>query len=105
MAVAEHSNHSAKNDLIMDMVDLQGSSCNSKQGSVMLASAGVSSASPQKIKKSDSQMLSKKQSPITVTEKKDAEADGHSPCGQIQSKRAAKIISKITSQHGINELE
>lgn len=50
-------------------------------------------------------MQSKKQSPITVTAKKDLEADRPSPCGQIQSKRAAKILSKMKSQHGTDELE
>lgn len=105
MAVAEPTNHSAKNDLVMDIVDLQGSSCHSKQASAMLASAGVSLASPSQIKETDSQMQSKKQSPITVTAKKDLEADRLSPCGQIQSKRAAKILSKIKSQHGTDEQE
>lgn len=46
MAVVEPTNHSAKNDLVMDLVDLQGSSYHSKQASMMPASAGVSLASP-----------------------------------------------------------
>ena len=70
MAVAEPTKLSAKNDMVMDIVDLNGgSSSKSKPDSAMLASACVSSASPQPIKETDSQKQSQHQSPIPVTAK------------------------------------